>query len=210
MKKTKSVKIVFIGDTAVGKTSIIEKFMKDTFDAGHIASTGATFISKSLSFDEYNTVIRMQIWDTAGQERFRSLASVHYKNANAVIMVYSITKKESFEALRTWYEEILNKSPKNTLVLLVGNKADLIDSQEVSENDAMKFAEEIGARLFLTSAKDGMNILDLFRGIPMELGLLTKDEPPLNGNTPVTKKKKEEETTKRESMKLKKKGEEKK
>jgi small GTP-binding protein len=104
--------VALIGESGVGKTSIISRFIDNNFDAKQLPSPSATYIYTEMKFDEYNTSIRFQIWDTAGQERFRSLSKIFYKKANIIILVYDITDRNSFEEMKNyWYKEInLNTS----------------------------------------------------------------------------------------------------
>ena len=100
--------VALIGESGVGKTSIISRFIDDKFNSGQLPSASATFINTKMKFDEYNTSITFQIWDTAGQERFRSLSKIFYKKANIIILVYDITNRKSFEEMKNyWYKEII-------------------------------------------------------------------------------------------------------
>jgi small GTP-binding protein len=110
----KTIKVVILGESGVGKTSIISRFINDTFDEELVTTTGASYVSKSMKFSDKNQVLNFEIWDTAGQEKYRSLTQIFYKDASIAILVYDITNKDSFEELQNyWYEQIKDSAPKN-------------------------------------------------------------------------------------------------
>ena len=159
-----TVKVVLLGETTVGKTSIISRFIKDSFDPNCITSLGASFISKNLYFPEFKKTIKFDIWDTAGQEKYRSLTKFFYKDAAIAILVYDITRRDSFEEVRKyWYEQLKTCGEKNIVIGLAGNKCDMFDKEAVTEEEARSFANEIGAQFQLTSAFKNLGIEDLFR-----------------------------------------------
>ena len=108
-------KVVLLGESGVGKTSIISRFINDTFEDGLVTTTGASYAGKDLVFKDYNNqIVRFEIWDTAGQEKYRSLTQIFYKDASIAILVYDITNEESFEEVKNyWYEQIKESAPKN-------------------------------------------------------------------------------------------------
>jgi len=111
----KTCKVVLLGESGVGKTSIISRFINDTFDEGLVTTTGASYVGKDMVFKDYNNqVIKFEIWDTAGQEKYRSLTQIFYKDAAIAILVYDITNEDSFEEIQNyWYEQIKESAPKN-------------------------------------------------------------------------------------------------
>ena len=110
----KTIKVVILGESGVGKTSIISRFINDTFDEELVTTTGASYVSKSMKFSDKNQVLNFEIWDTAGQEKYRSLTQIFYKDASIAILVYDITNKDSFDELQNyWYEQIKDSAPKN-------------------------------------------------------------------------------------------------
>jgi small GTP-binding protein len=110
----KACKVVLLGESGVGKTCIISRFINDTFDDGSVTTTGASYVSKNMLFNDYNQVLNFEIWDTAGQEKYRSLTSIFYKDASIAILVYDITNGDSFEEIQKyWYEQIKESAPKN-------------------------------------------------------------------------------------------------
>ena len=136
---------------------------------------GAMFISKALEMPEYNTTVRFQIWDTAGQERYRSLAVMHYRDADVALIVYDISNRKSFEGLNDWLKELNEKAPKDILTFFVANKSDMVEKEEVKLEEGRKFAEEHNGIFKMTSAKDNTGIKDLFTTIPVSLGIIGKD-----------------------------------
>jgi small GTP-binding protein len=161
-------KVVLLGEAGVGKTSIIAQFMDQTFQSDLQSSTGGTYSSKSFTYGD-NKVITLEIWDTAGQERYRSLTTMFYKDANAACLIYDITRKITFEEIQTyWVEQIRENAPQDIMLILVGNKSDLTDKEEVDEGIARDYAREIGAIYCTTSAKDYIQTCDLFKQIVMK------------------------------------------
>jgi small GTP-binding protein len=119
-KQIKSCKVVLIGESGVGKTSITSYYIYEKFDSEITATTAASFVSKTVKFDEYNGSIKFDIWDTAGQEIYRSLAKIFYKGANAAVLVYDITDKKSFMEIKNyWYQQIKENSPNANKLKLI-------------------------------------------------------------------------------------------
>ena len=155
-------KIVLLGESGVGKTCIISQFVNQTFQEDVESSSSGTFSSKTLIYNN-NQVLKLEIWDTAGQEKYRSIASMFYKEADVAILVYDITRKESFEQIKQyWLNQIKEYSPENIILALCGNKSDLINEEQVDEEEARNYAEEIDAIFYPTSAKNDCGITDLF------------------------------------------------
>ena len=158
-------KIVLVGETGVGKTSIISQFIDQIFEEDLQTSTGGSFSSKELIFDNGKS-LKLEIWDTAGQERYRALTKIFYKNASCAILVYDITNKQTFEELKTyWINQIKESAPKNIILAIVANKEDLLEKEEVDEKEARNFAKENEALFFSTSAKNSLGINQLFMDI---------------------------------------------
>ena len=113
--EAQTCKVVLLGESGVGKTCIIARFINNTFEENLISTTGASYAGKTMTFDEYDgKSIRFEIWDTAGQEKYRSLTKTFYKDATAAILVYDITRKESYEEIQKyWYNQIKDHAPKN-------------------------------------------------------------------------------------------------
>lgn len=158
--KPREVKVVLLGGTGVGKSSIMLRFVTNNFKPYSESTIGASFMSKMITVDSRQ--IKFQIWDTAGQEKYHSLAPMYYRSAGAAIIVYDITQPKTFNILKTWVEELRSKGPKDIAIAIAGNKADLANRREVDQGMAMAYAEDIGAMYIETSAKDDMNVHDIF------------------------------------------------
>ena len=160
-----AVKTVLVGESGVGKTSIISRFITDSFDPEVLSSSSAQFISKTIKLEE--TTIKFDIWDTAGQEKFRSLAKIFYKDAKIIIYVYDITDKNSFEEIKNyWYKETWdNITNKDVILALIGNKTDLYENEQVSDEEGKKFAKQINAIFKTTSALSNIGINWLFENL---------------------------------------------
>ena len=155
-------KVVLLGETGVGKTSILTRYVCGTFSQLVMTSTGSSFVTKYLDVDEKNKV-KFQIWDTAGQEKYRSLAKIFYKDARMIIFVYDITTQLSFNALKDfWYKEAINTADNDPIFAIVANKIDLYQEQQVKNNEGQAFADEINAIFQVTSAMSNSGITKLF------------------------------------------------
>ena len=156
------LKVVLLGDSGVGKTSIIAQFIDQSFQEDIQTSTGGTFSSKTFTYDN-GKILKLEIWDTAGQERYRSLTKLFYKDSNAAILVYDITRKASFEELQSyWFEQVKESAPQNIILVIAANKYDLQSKEDVDEEIVRNYANEIGALFCSTSAKTNVGINDLF------------------------------------------------
>ena len=160
--KQKSFKVVLLGEAGVGKTSIISQFIDESFQEEVQSSTGGTYSSKKFVIGN-KQILEFEIWDTAGQERYRSLTTMYYKDANAAILVYDITVQKTFDEIKTYWANQVKETSSNDIILVVcGNKSDLVNDEQVDEEKAREFANEIGALFFLTSAKNSSSINDVF------------------------------------------------
>ena len=153
-------KLVLIGDSFVGKTNILNKYLHDKFDQDSKATVGVEFGSKNFEIDGNH--IKAQIWDTAGQERYRSLTNAYYKGALGALLVYDITKRKTFESVDKWMPDLKTNGDKNIFILLIGNKNDLEDQREVSVEEAKQKAAQYNVAFLETSAKTGTNINEAF------------------------------------------------
>ena len=176
-------KILLIGESGVGKTSIISQYVEETFKEDQETSAGASFSTKKLELKNGN-IGTLEIWDTAGQEKFRSLTQLFYKEASAAILVYDITRKDSFEQIKEyWFNQVKEKSPNNVIIALAANKIDLFENEEVEEKIARDFANEIGAIFMMTSAKNKDGIDELFDIIANKIFKCSGDDDNGEGNT---------------------------
>ena len=145
---------------AVGKSSIILRYIDDTFSVNLMNSIGVDFKLKNIEIDKKR--IKLQIWDTAGSERFRTITTSYYRGAHAIIMVFDITKKETFDHIINWMADIDKFAKQGVLRILVGNKCDLENQREVNKDEGLAFADKYGIQYFETSAKETINIESLF------------------------------------------------
>ena len=158
-------KVVILGEPGVGKTSIISRYVTNQFSPVVISTTGASYSTKILKIDDENS-IKFQIWDTAGQERFRSLTKIFYQNAVAVILVYDITVRETFEQLQKyWIKEIEENAPTDIILALAANKSDMYENELVNLNEGKELARQLNAIFKSTSALNSKGIDDLFLSI---------------------------------------------
>ena len=167
--KDEILKIVLIGEASVGKTSIIYQFIDKVFQEDIQSTVGGTFNSKLFRCNN-NKIINLEIWDTAGQERYRCVTKMFYKEANVAILVYDITSKATFDELKNyWVEQVREASPKDIILVIVANKSDLFELEQVDEEEVRNYAKEINAEFFLTSAKDRYSIINLFKSIAKKI-----------------------------------------
>ena len=158
--ETPKYKLIFLGDQNVGKSSILNRFMSDTFTEEYQATIGLDFQSKNVQID--NQDIHLLLYDTAGQEKFRSLIPMYTRDANIILLVYDICSKESFLHLSDWLKDLTNINNNEVIFALVGNKIDLNDKREVSPEEGQKFSEEHDFIFQEVSAKTGDGFSDLF------------------------------------------------
>ena len=164
--QTIKCKVVLLGKSGVGKTSIISRYTTNVFKESLMTTPGANFITKKVNFPKANKTIKFEIWDTAGQERYRSLAKVFYNNASACILVYDITNKDTFNDIVNYcIPELKENAPKDTILALAGNKSDLYLEEQVNDNEGKNLAKNINAIYLRTSAKLNSSIDELFNNI---------------------------------------------
>ena len=185
-----TIKVILLGESGAGKTSIIKVFQMEKFNENIISTLCCNFISKSIEIE--NKKYKLEIWDTAGQERFRSLNQLFVKNANIIILVYDISSKNSFLELSYWYNFINERLNNKTFVLgLIGNKADLFETEEVTEEEGKRYASEINAYFSLISAKTDKKGIDSYfiQIVTMYLRKRYKLEKPQVERLKITKEK---------------------
>ena len=158
----RNIKIALIGDSGVGKSSIALRFTNNEFDSSYISTGGAAYSNKIIK--KFGETLQLDIWDTAGQERYRSLGKSFYKDAFIVLLVYDITRQESFDNLKNiWYVELERNGEEKPIIAIVGNKIDQYEKENtVDEEEAKKYAGSVNAIFQVVSAKNGDNINDLF------------------------------------------------
>ena len=147
------VKIVFLGDTGVGKTNLMQRFSNNVFNLNSKPTIGVDFAVKTIKID--NQIVRLQLWDTAGQERYRTFTAAYFKDAHGVILVYDVTKRDSFKNLEEWLKICSDQVElEKTAIIVIGNKIDLEDSRDVNKEEGKDFASKNGCLFMETSAFD--------------------------------------------------------
>ena len=155
------VKVVLVGDSGVGKTNIMSKYLKNQFREDSKATVGVEFGSKQFSVEGHQ--IKAQIWDTAGQERYKAITSAYYKGAKGAFIVYDITRKNTFETVNKWVSDITAAADKKITLILIGNKNDLEDQRQVTKDVGEEKAKELGLAFMETSACSGENLDKAFQ-----------------------------------------------
>ena len=155
------IKLLTLGDSLVGKTSIVLRYSDDKFHQNKISTIGVDFKVKMIT--KGNEKIKISIYDTAGQERFRNIVKHYYKGANGILLIYDISNRNTFEKLQFWLDDLKeNADIDNLFIYLVGNKSDKVEEREVSSEEGNKFAKEKNLPFIEVSAKTGENINQLF------------------------------------------------
>lgn len=168
MSEILTFKILTLGESSVGKTCILRRYVEGQFFKNQISTIGIDFKSKNLKINNHE--IRLKIWDTAGEERFRNITSQYYKGAEGIILVFDLTKKESFDKINDWIKQIkLNTQSDEIAIVLLGNKKDLVDMRVISFEEGKERAEAFGIKFFETSALDGSGIEDAFLCLSEEI-----------------------------------------
>ncbi|KAL7863284.1 hypothetical protein SRHO_G00122680 [Serrasalmus rhombeus] len=189
-------KLVFLGEQSVGKTSLITRFMYDSFDNTYQATIGIDFLSKTMYLEDRTirlqlwdtagqerfrslipsyirdsaaAVVRLQLWDTAGQERFRSLIPSYIRDSTIAVVVYDITNLNSFQQTSKWIDDVRTERGSDVIIMLVGNKTDLADKRQITTEEGEQRAKELNVMFIETSAKTGYNVKQLFRRVAAAL-----------------------------------------
>ena len=172
-----TLKTVLIGETSVGKTSIINRFIHNQFYQHFGPTMSGTCATKEIYYEQYNKILKYEIWDTAGQERYRALTKMIYKDASIVILVFDITRKDTFEEIRDfWINQVKENSKEDIIISLVGNKEDNYEYEDIDNNNIELFVNQINCLYKRVSAKSGFGIENLF----YDLGLKYLDPEKYN------------------------------
>jgi small GTP-binding protein len=153
-------KLILIGNSGVGKSSILQRYMNKTFEESYKCTIGVDFLMKSLEVK--GKTVKLQLWDTAGQEKYKSMVSSYYRGANVALVVFDITSRSSFESLPLWIENYYKNGPEQKNIILIGNKKDMADQRQVTQEEAEEFSETNNMIYFETSAKEGDNVEYVF------------------------------------------------
>ena len=154
-------KVLLLGDSSVGKTCFLLKYTDKTFQEIHMSTIGLDYRLKTIKLNNGKN-IKLQIWDTAGQDRFRAITKNYYKGANGIILIYDVTSLQTYENIKTWVNQIKEEAPQNVVIFIAGNKIDLEEERKVSTEEGKRLAEEFGYPFYETSAKDDININEIF------------------------------------------------
>jgi Ras-related protein Rab-1A len=167
-------KILIVGNSGVGKSSILLRFTENIFSYSFLSTIGVDFKVKTISLD--NDVIKLQIWDTAGQERFKTITSSYYRGGNGAILVFDVSMSDSFENIKNWLKEIDTNNPDNIPKILVGNKIDLNTERVISSTQAKNFADSNNLIYIETSSKDDVGVYTIFETLSKEIKINKKVE----------------------------------
>lgn len=161
------LKILIIGDSGVGKSSMLLRFADDTFMESYVSTIGIDFKIKTMKIND--KVFKFQIWDTAGQDRFRTITTSYYRGAHGIIIAYDITNRTSFINLEKWLQEIKRFAVDDVTTILIGNKCDLKELREVTHDEGQELADKLDITFIETSAKDSANISTAFTVLGNEI-----------------------------------------
>ncbi|KAG7914363.1 hypothetical protein KL925_004594 [Ogataea polymorpha] len=156
----KTMKLLLVGDSGVGKSCLLLRFVDDKFNPSFITTIGIDFKIKTIELN--GSKIKLQVWDTAGQERFRTITTAYYRGAMGIIIVYDVCDENSFESVKKWYQTVNQHAKDEAQLFLVGNKCDDTESRQVSEKQGELLAEELNVPFMEASAKSGLNVNEVF------------------------------------------------
>ena len=169
-KKERSFKILLLGDSAVGKTCFIKRYLDDTFQDAYLSTIGFDFKYKYVTLKN-GKEMKVQIWDTAGQERVRSIAKSYYKGAQGIILIYDVTDVRSFKNIKNWLSQIKEEASSKICIVLVANKIDCSEKRKVSEEEGQKLADDLDLKIFEASAKDNINVSEAFQEVVEDMSV---------------------------------------
>ena len=167
VKEEFKFKVVIVGDSGVGKTNLVKRFINDSFSKDSKATVGVEFMSKNYSIN--GKIFKIEIWDTAGQERYKSITAAYYKGAKGAMIVYDVTSKTTFDNVDKWHNEIKDKANKNINIMMIGNKTDLTDSIQVTSEMSESKATALEIPVMETSALDATNVKEAFYQLLREM-----------------------------------------
>ena len=187
-------KILTIGESGVGKTCILRRFVENKFLKNHLATIGIDFKTKTLNINDQE--IKLKIWDTAGQERFRNITNQYYKGADGIVLVFDVTDEASFEKIKDWMDQILSNTNKDEICLvLLGNKCDVeAATRSIKPEQGKELANELNINYFETSALSGYNIKEAFEKLTIDIMKKKKIGSGNNDNIDLKKNKKKKDS----------------
>ena len=160
-------KVVLVGDSFVGKTNIMSKYLKNEFHEDSKATVGVEFGAKQFKIEGHS--VKAQIWDTAGQERYKAITSAYYKGAKGAFAVYDITRRSSFESIEKWVNDLTSTADKNVTIVIIGNKSDLEDHRQITKEEGQEKANKLQVAFLETSAFSGANLDKAFEMMVNEI-----------------------------------------
>ncbi|KAI3629697.1 hypothetical protein MIR68_011634 [Amoeboaphelidium protococcarum] len=178
-------KVVLIGDSGVGKSNLLSRFTRNEFNLESKSTIGVEFATRSIQVD--GKTIKAQIWDTAGQERYRAITSAYYRGAVGALLVYDISKHQTYENVSRWLKELRDHADANIVIMLVGNKSDLRHLRAVTTEEAKTFATENGLNFIETSALDASNVELSFQKILTEIYRIVSEKSKLENEQDTSK-----------------------
>ena len=182
-----SFKIITIGETGTGKTTILRKYANYKLPKHHLSTIGIDFISKRIKIDDKE--IKLNIWDTAGQERYRNITTHTYKGADGIALIFDLAERSSFDTINDWFEQIENNTNKDTIsIILIGNKVDLEKERAIKKEEGEKMAEEHGIKYFETSALNGEGINEVFEYLAKLILKMKRQDICKSGNITLSSK----------------------
>ncbi|KAF0971803.1 hypothetical protein FDP41_010026 [Naegleria fowleri] len=160
-------KILLLGDSGVGKSTILSMFSESKFNVNHVSTVGVDF--KTVHLTVLNRPVQLQVWDTAGQERYRSIITAYYRGAHGILLTFDLTRRESYDNIRRWLLDVNKHAHQHTKTVLVGNKKDVDHMRNVTREEAEELARELGIKYFEVSAKTNDGIKEVFDDIAQQL-----------------------------------------
>ena len=191
------IKLMILGDSTVGKSSILRQYCKKEFHEKYIGTIGIDFQIKYININ--NKKIKLQIWDTAGQERYRVVTKNYFNSSDGFIIIYDITNRESFNNVKNWIEQITALAGENIKCIIFGNKNDLNNKRQVQKDEGKELAKNYNFNFFETSAKDGSNVEEGFNSIATSVMDDIKSVKSKRSNSSILKKQKTKKEIKKES-----------
>jgi Ras-related protein Rab-8A len=182
------IKLLLIGDSGVGKSCLLLRFCEDQFTPSFITTIGIDFKIRTIDLDGKR--VKLQVWDTAGQERFKTITTAYYRGAMGILLVYDVCDEKSFNNIRSWYSNVQQHASENVVLILVGNKSDMVDKRVISTEQGKALADELGIPFIESSAKTTDNVEETFfslaRRVKENVYSDTADKPAASGSINVS------------------------